>query len=91
MYIDFTKYIDWFLDNNRDVLQDLIHGEVEEFREDILEYLLYEKMVCPKCFGNLRVIYEKGLITTDPVNIYEDESIGLVCSNETCNFKHLFN
>ena len=43
MYIDFTKYIDWFLDNNRDVLQDLIHGEVEEFREDILEYLLYEK------------------------------------------------
>ena len=50
-----------------------------------------KKMVCPKCFGNLRVIYEKGLITTDPVNIYEDESIGLVCSNETCNFKHLFN
>ena len=85
--IDISSILDWFLENDRDALRGLL--EEQEFRDDVLSYLLNARNVCPECMSNVNVIYEKQLMGEKQENNYENVAMGFECPN--CSFKYLVN
>ena len=83
MYIDAEKFVDYFLQNDKETLKNLIEEEVSE---ELEYYLMYDKQICPNCFNNMKVLYENVLIQD---NLYEEQSIGVECLS--CGHKYYFN
>ena len=86
MYVDFDKYIDYFLKKDRTVLMYLL--QEDDFKDEITEYLLYTKQVCPNCLHDINHVTNRELRITDPYPAYEDMFVGYQCDN--CGYKEYF-
>ena len=85
--IDISSILDWFLENDRDALRGLL--EEQEFKDDVLNYLLNARGICPQCMSDVVILYEKQLMGEKQENNYENIAMGFECTK--CPFTYLLN